>query len=124
MCKSAKTLSSREARANFSNLLSSVYRTKEPVIIEKYGKPVALVISMEEYQRLQDERERAWAAVERVRERNADKDPDEVLRNVTAEVEAVRHELFDSAAALRGIGRGERLVERPQEERHRDGERN
>lgn len=40
-------------------------------------------------------RERAWAIIEQIGERNADKDPDEVLRDVTEVVEEVRRELYD-----------------------------
>ncbi|TAK30922.1 MAG: type II toxin-antitoxin system Phd/YefM family antitoxin [Chloroflexota bacterium] len=90
-----KRMSARDARANFADLLGLVYYTKEAVIVEKKGKPVAVVISTEDYERLAKEREQDWAVVEKVRERNADKDPDEVLCDVTAEVEAVRQEIYE-----------------------------
>jgi len=98
----AKTMSAREARANFSDLLGLVYYTKEPVIVEKKGKPVAVVISTEDYERLQKEQERAWAVVDTARERNADKDPEEVLRDVTADVEAVRREMYEEKGSAKG----------------------
>jgi hypothetical protein len=41
------------------------------------------------------ESEAAWTVIDRIRERNADKDPDEVLRDVTAEVEAVRQVRYE-----------------------------
>ena len=41
----------------------------------------------------------AWEAVERVRAHNADKDPDEILAEVTAEVEAVRQEMYERRKA-------------------------
>ena len=43
----------------------------------------------------------AWAAIEKVQERNADKDPDEVLADVTAEVEAVRQEMYEEQKAAK-----------------------
>ena len=91
----AKRMSVREARANFSDLLGLVYYTKEPVIVEKKGRPFAVVISPEQYESLEKEQERAWTVVDRVRERNADKEPDEVVREVTAEVETVRQEMYE-----------------------------
>ena len=95
-----KTMSAREARANFGDVLGSVYYTKEPVIVERKGKPVAVVISPEDFARFQQQQvERAWATVQAVQERNADQDPEEVLRDVTAEVEAVRQELYDEQRA-------------------------
>lgn len=91
----AKTMSAREARANFSDLLGSVFYTKEPVIVEKKGKPVAVVISTEDFQRLREQQEQSWAAVAKVQERNKDKEPEEVLSDVTAEVEAVRQKMYE-----------------------------
>lgn len=95
---SPRHISARDARANFSDLLGQVYYTKEPIIVEKKGRPFAVVISLEDFQRLQLEKDRAWAAVDRIRERNEDKDPDDVLRDVTSEVEAVRQERHDRPA--------------------------
>ena len=89
-----RRMSSKEARANFSELLGSVYYTKEPVIVEKKGKPYAVLISPEQFARLEQVRERAWAAIDQLRERNEDKDPDEVLRDVTDVVEQVRQERY------------------------------
>ena len=42
---------------------------------------------------------RFWAAVDRIRERNADKDPDEVCRDVTEVVEEVRQERYERELA-------------------------
>ena len=98
-----KRMSSRDARANFAELLGLVYYTHEPVIVEKKGKPVAVLISPTEFERLQQEREaqreQAWQAVRRVQEANRDKDPDEVERNVTAAVEEVRQEQYEQERA-------------------------
>ena len=40
-------------------------------------------------------RERFWRTVARIKERNADKDPDEILRDVTEVVEEVRQEQYE-----------------------------
>jgi prevent-host-death family protein len=85
-----RRVTSREARATFSELLGRVHYTQEPTIVEKNGKPFAVVISPEQFERLQEAQQAAWALVDRVQARNADFDPDEVLADVTAEVEAVR----------------------------------
>jgi prevent-host-death family protein len=91
----ARTMSAREARANFGDLLGSVYYTKEPVVVEKKGKPYAVVVSPEDYETLQRIKRRGFAVIEALQDRNADKDPDEVLSDVTALVEEVRQELRD-----------------------------
>jgi prevent-host-death family protein len=91
-----KTMSARDARAKFGGLLATVSSTGEPVIVEKRGKPAAAFISPEEFERYREwVVERAWATIERVQERNADLDPDEVLRDVTAVVEEVRQEMYE-----------------------------
>ena len=53
----------REARANFSQLLGSVYHTGEPVAVERNGRLVAYVVSPMEFERARD----PAAALERLR---------------------------------------------------------
>ncbi len=88
-----RRMSAREARANFADLLGQVYYTKEPVIVERKGRPFAVVISPEDYEYLSRSRDRDWEAIEKIRERNADARPEDVLEDVTAEVEEVRQKL-------------------------------
>jgi prevent-host-death family protein len=85
-----RRMSTKDARANFSELLGLVYYTKEPVVVERKGKPFAVVISPDQYAMLEKELERSWQALQQVQEQNADKDPEEVLRDVTEVVETVR----------------------------------
>ncbi len=94
---SARRMSAKEARANFGDLLGSVYYTKEPVIIERKGRPFAVVISPEQYEIVEKQIEKAWATIDRIRERNADRDPEEVLQDVTQVVEQVRQERHEQA---------------------------
>ena len=90
-----KRLSVKEARANFSDLLGLVYYGKEPVVIEKKGRPVAVLISPEQWDRYQQQlKERFFEAVDRVQDRNADADPQEVEHDVTEAVEEVRRERY------------------------------
>ncbi len=89
-------MSAKEARATFGKLLGRVQYTQEPVIVEKEGKPLAVVISPEQFEAFQQRLTCAWATVDRVRERNAGKTPEEVLNEVSAEVEAVRQERYEA----------------------------
>jgi len=43
-----KTFGAREAKNNFGQLMDEIQRY--PVIIKKYGRPVAVIFSMHEYQ--------------------------------------------------------------------------
>jgi hypothetical protein len=46
--------------------------------------------------------QRFWQTVEQIRARNADKDPDEVLREVTEVVEEVRRERYERELLAKG----------------------
>lgn len=94
----SRTVSEGELSLSVRDFPGSL-RTNEPVILDPDGDMIAVKLSREEYARLfaadQEERDRLWAVVDRVRERNAHLDPDEVLRDVTAIVEEVRKERHD-----------------------------
>lgn len=51
-----RILASHEARANFGDLVGSVYYTGEPVVIARKGKPMAVVVSPADFER--------WRALE------------------------------------------------------------
>lgn len=87
-----KRLSAKEARATFSDVLGSVYYRNEPVVIEKNGKPVAVVISPQMFEVVERDLKEAWESVQELRRLNADKDPEEVYAEVTAELAALRAE--------------------------------
>jgi prevent-host-death family protein len=89
-------MSAKEARTRFTDVLGRAYYRGEPTIVEKQGKPVAVVISPEDYERYQRlAKERFFQVVRQIQEDNKDKDPDEVYRDVTEAVEEVRREMYD-----------------------------
>lgn len=93
-----KTMSAQQARATFSDVLVSINATNEPVVVQEDGKPVAVIISPEAFERQQEGfNQRFWETVDRIRERNAEKNPDEELTFITEVVEEVRQERHDEA---------------------------
>ncbi len=91
-----KRLAVKDARANFSDVLSQVYYGQEPVIVERKGKPVAVLISPEQWERYQQQtKDRLFEAIDRLQEQNRDADPEEVERDVTEAVEEVRRERYE-----------------------------
>lgn len=48
-----KTLSARDAKNGFGNLIDTA--RQQPVLIEKHGRPVVVVLSVEEYDRITNE---------------------------------------------------------------------
>jgi antitoxin Phd len=55
-----KTLAAKEAKNAFGRMLDAVQR--EPVTIAKHGRAVAVILSLEEYQRLEALDDAYWAA--------------------------------------------------------------
>lgn len=85
-------------------------------MVQNASKTIDDVVSPETCQRVEQRRdeirERFWRAVERIGERNADKDPDEVMRNVTEVVEEVRQERYGRERCAQGGRRHERFRQR------------
>lgn len=87
-----RTISANEAREGFGDLLGAIDATKEPIVVERDGRPVAVVISPDDFARLQTEQAAGWGVIARLRERNADRDPHEALADATLAVAEARHE--------------------------------
>ena len=92
-----RTMTAKEARDNFTDLLGAVYYGKESIIVEKKGRQFAVVISPEQYEGLKREQEKAWSIIEAIQARNKDKDPEKVLADVTRAVEEVRKARYDKS---------------------------
>ena len=50
----AKTVPFSEARARLSELLDEVYASRDHVVITRNGRPVALLMSLDEYESLEE----------------------------------------------------------------------
>ena len=87
-----KRMSAKEARNNFSDLLGLVYYSKEVVIVEKRGRPFAVVISPEDYERLLKEREERFAVFDDIRAKNPDVTLQEAQADAAREIAALRQE--------------------------------
>lgn len=86
-----RRVTTSEARDIFSDLLASVHYGKPPVVVERRGKPYAVLISPEEYDRYRAlAKERFFRTVDAIRERNRDADPEQVEADAARAVEEVR----------------------------------
>lgn len=77
-------------------------------MVEKQGKPVAVVVSPESDEQIwsqEEQRERFWRTVERIAERNRDMDPEAELPFITEVVEQVRQERYEQEQAQTKNGR-------------------
>ncbi len=85
-----KTVSAMKARGNLGQILEEVYYRGDQYIIERAGKPMAVVVPVEQYEQWRKEREEFFTLVDKLRERNRDADPEVVARDVAAAVRAAR----------------------------------
>ena len=82
-----KTISALEARKKLGQVLEEVFYQGNQFIVERAGKPMAVVVPVSQYRKWKERREQFFAMIDEVRERNKDI-PSEVIE---AEVEeAVR----------------------------------
>lgn len=92
-------VSARDIQRGYRKVFDSVKKTQKPVVVMANNTPQAVIISvemLEEFNRLRTERG-LWEAIEEIRARNADKNPDEVMRDITADVEEVRKKVYENA---------------------------
>ena len=78
-------MGAREARNNFSDLIGRVHYGGDTVIIERNGKPMVAMVSMDFY-----ERNQAFAVIDQFRRDLPDIPPEEVERDVAEAIAAVR----------------------------------
>ncbi len=95
-----------DVRANFDAALDTVRCEQQPVLIQQDGEPVAAILTPAQFEEWQAYVKAAFdEAVKRLQERNADKDPDEVYRDITAMVEEVRQERYEREQAAKQAAR-------------------
>ncbi|MBI2908186.1 MAG: type II toxin-antitoxin system Phd/YefM family antitoxin [Chloroflexi bacterium] len=87
-----KRMSAQEARAKFADLLGLVYYGKEPVIIEKGGRPFAVVINPEDYEKLLEDREARFKVFDDLRAKNPEVTPEQAEAEASREIAAFRQE--------------------------------
>lgn len=95
-----RRMSSKEARNNFSDIVGSVFYTKEPVVVEKNGRPMAVVISPDDYARYQkSEKQQLFQTIRQIQKHNRDKDPEAMEADIAAAVEEARQEEYGERRA-------------------------
>jgi len=92
-----RTLSALDARRRLGELLEGVYYRGDEVVIERAGKPMAVVIPAERYEALERSRERLFEFIERTQQKNRDV-PEAELE---ADIETALREVRDGIAALK-----------------------
>ena len=95
-----RVVSATEARIRFGELIRKVVEEREPVLVERGGKPYVVLLSVEEYERLKAaQKKEAWREIvkeilslgSRIKSRRGGKPltpPEEVIRELHEERDA------------------------------------
>lgn len=91
-------VTAKQARDNFTDILGTVYYGKQSVIVERKGRPFAVVVNPEEYEKYENYKEaarkRIFEIIEEIQVVNKGAKYEKVLKDVTDEVEKVREEMY------------------------------
>lgn len=88
-----KTIGAFEARRSLGKLIEEAYYKKDSFIIERSGRPMAVIVSIEDYQKWQRlAKERVFAMIEPVQKRNAKAPTAEVERDVRDALKSLKQE--------------------------------
>ena len=85
-----RTISAMEARQRFGEIIEGVHYRGDEVVIERAGKPMAVIVPTERYEAMQRSRERVFASIEKNWERNKDVPYEQIERDVANAVREVR----------------------------------
>ncbi len=85
-----RKVSAGEARKRLGELLEWVFYRGDEVVIERAGKPMAVVIPVERYKALQREEERLWGFIERAQKATADVPYEEIEHDIERAIAEVR----------------------------------
>ncbi len=82
-----KKITAVKARQNLGQIMNEVSLLGDDYMIERAGKPLAVIISVDKYRSIQAKRLEAISRLDRIRDKMGDADPDAVEKLVN---EAVR----------------------------------
>lgn len=97
------TVSARDIQRNYRKIFDQVKKTQKPIVVISNNKPQAAIVSLEQLAQYEADRRRArmFTLIDSIRERNKNKNPDELYRDITKEVEEVRQKRYEKRAGRR-----------------------
>jgi prevent-host-death family protein len=94
-----RRVSAVEARKRLGELLEGVYYRGDEVVIERAGKPMAVVIPAERYESMERSRERLFELIEKAQERNRGVPYEVMEREIELAIREVREQRYDDDRA-------------------------
>lgn len=89
--KMLKKLPAMKARQNFGQVMNEVSLKGDDYIIERAGKPLVAIISMEKYKILQKEREDALSALKKIWGKMKSEKPDVIEKTIDEALRSARN---------------------------------
>ena len=94
------TVSIDELRTNLADIVNRVTYANDKVIVKKHNRDVAMIISLDEYEKIMDptkrlskvDREKSFKRLDKIRARIPKMDPEELDKIIDEAVEEVRAE--------------------------------
>lgn len=87
-----KKMGSAAARRKFGQLLEEVYYRGDTVVVERRGRPMAVLVPLDLYESWQELREQFFNLIEDAQERNQDVKPEVLEKEIGDAIRAVRHQ--------------------------------
>lgn len=87
-----KKIGSAEVRRNFGQLLEEVYYRGDTVVVERRGRPMAVLVPLDLYESWQELREQFFALIADARERNQDVPTKILEKEIGDAIHAVRQQ--------------------------------
>ncbi len=94
-----KTISALDARRKLGQILEEVFYQGNQFIVERAGKPMAVVIPVSQYRQWKERREQFFATIDDLRERNEDIPAEVIEAEVEEAVREVRKQRQKAAKA-------------------------
>ena len=85
-----KKISAMKARQNLGQIMNEVSLRGDDYIIERAGKPLVAVVSIEKFQALQKDKDAAETALEQIWGKMKDEDPKAVAKTINEAVKAAK----------------------------------
>ena len=87
---SYKTIPAIKARVHLGEIMRRAFKNHEQFIVEKSGMPMIAIVKASDYLKLVEEREKRFEALDKARARFTAASLDEVQKDVTQAIKAVR----------------------------------
>ena len=85
-----RTISDRQAKEHFAQLLQDVSRQSQSVVIEQAGQAMAVLIPVEQYRQLKERRAAFFATIDEVQQRTRQVPPEELEADIAEAVSAAK----------------------------------